>query len=98
MIWYMTYLKQNKKNGKTRRKKHNIKFKLFNLVYTLSLYNMCVYIQQIYIYLNIFQDVEDEEEVEMRAKPTRCRRWNVFKRKKNTKHKKRKTKANAKAK
>lgn len=47
----MTYLKQNKKNEKTRRKKHNIKFKLFNLVYTLSLYNMCVYIQQIYIYI-----------------------------------------------
>lgn len=82
MIWYMTYLKQNKKKEKTRRKKHNIKFKLFNLVYTLSLYNMCVYIQQIYIYLNIFQEVEDEEEVEMKAKPTRCRRWNVFKRKK----------------
>lgn len=35
---------------------------------------MCVYIQQIYIYLNIFQEIEDEEEVEMKAKPTRCRR------------------------
>lgn len=34
MIWYMTNLKQNKKMEKTE--KHNIKFKLFNLVYTFK--------------------------------------------------------------